>query len=231
MSIILLPFAMLPIFIALERIPRSIVDASADLGACAFQTFRDVVWPLSMQGTIVGATFTFVLALGDFITPQMVGGTSGFTFGRIIYSQFGFAFNWPFGAALSVILLVVVLIAIVGTEPAHPQRGTSCDPPVGHAHWSSSALIAGFVLLVLYGPLFVADLLLVLQVREQRRPVGQLLLRRLLVAGPRREHHRRGARTRCWSAASRSASRWSSARRSPSTTTAAGRGSARCCSS
>ncbi len=115
LSIILLPFAVLPIFIALERIPKSIVDASADLGASAFQSFRDVVWPLSMQGTIVGATFTFVLALGDFITPQMVGGMSGFTFGRIIYSQFGFAFNWPFGAALSVVLLIVVLIAIVGT--------------------------------------------------------------------------------------------------------------------
>ena len=56
-----------------------------------------------------------VLALGDFVTPQMVGGKSGFTFGRIIYSQFGFAFNWPFGAALSVILLAVVLAAIVAT--------------------------------------------------------------------------------------------------------------------
>ena len=74
-----------------------------------------VIWPLTLQGTIVGATFTFVLALGDFVTPQMVGGKSGFTFGRIIYSQFGFAFNWPFGAALSVILLAVVLAAIVAT--------------------------------------------------------------------------------------------------------------------
>ena len=115
LAVILLPFTVLPIFIALERIPRSILDASADLGASSFQSFRDVVWPLSVQGTVVGATFTFVLALGDFITPQMVGGTSGFTFGRIIYSQFGFAFNWPFGAALSVILLAVVLVAIVAT--------------------------------------------------------------------------------------------------------------------
>jgi spermidine/putrescine transport system permease protein len=116
LTILLLPFTVLPIFIALERIPRTLVDASADLGASAFQSFRDVVLPLSLQGTIVGATFTFVLALGDFITPQMVGGTSGFTFGRIIYSQFGFAYNWPFGAALSVILLVVVLVVLVGTS-------------------------------------------------------------------------------------------------------------------
>ena len=116
LTVLLLPFTVLPIFIALERIPRSLLDASADLGASAFQSFRDVVLPLSLQGTIVGATFTFVLALGDFITPQMVGGTSGFTFGRIIYSQFGFAYNWPFGAALSVILLIVVLLVLVGTS-------------------------------------------------------------------------------------------------------------------
>ena len=123
LTVLLLPFTVLPIFIALERIPRTLLDASADLGASAFQSFRDVVLPLSLQGTIVGATFTFVLALGDFVTPQMVGGTSGFTFGRIIYSQFGFAYNWPFGAALSVILLVVVLLVLAGasllTRPGH----------------------------------------------------------------------------------------------------------------
>jgi spermidine/putrescine transport system permease protein len=115
LSIILLPFAILPMFIALERIPQNILDASADLGASSWQTFRGVIWPLSMQGTAVGATFTFLLALGDFVTPQMVGGPNGVTYGRIIYSQFGFAFNWPFGAALSVVLLAVVMIAVVAT--------------------------------------------------------------------------------------------------------------------
>lgn len=112
-ALILLPFTILPIFIALEKIPRSLVDASADLGASAWQTFRKVVFPLSAQGTVVGASFTFVLALGDFVTPQMVGGQSGFTFGRIIYSQFGFAYNWPFGAALSVVLMLLVMASIV----------------------------------------------------------------------------------------------------------------------
>ena len=58
------------------------------------------------------AAVLFVLAIGDFLTPQMVGGQNGFTFGRIIYSQFGSAFNWPFGAALSVILAAVVILAI-----------------------------------------------------------------------------------------------------------------------
>ncbi len=116
LAVLLLPFAILPIFIALERIPRNILDASADLGASSWQTFSRIIWPLSLQGTIVAATFTFVLALGDFVTPQMVGGTSGMTFGRIIYTQFGFAFNWPFGAALSVILLVLVLAALLLTS-------------------------------------------------------------------------------------------------------------------
>ena len=116
LAVLLLPFAILPIFIALERIPRNILDASADLGASSWQTFRKVIWPLSLQGTIVAATFAFVLALGDFVTPQMVGGTSGMTFGRIIYSQFGFAFNWPFGAALSVVLLVLVLAVLLLTS-------------------------------------------------------------------------------------------------------------------
>lgn len=115
LAILLLPFTILPIFIALEKVPRNLLEASADLGASSWQTFRTVILPLTLPGTLVGASFTFVLALGDFITPQMVGGTSGFTFGRIIYSQFGLAFNWPFGAALSVILLVVVVLAMVVT--------------------------------------------------------------------------------------------------------------------
>jgi spermidine/putrescine transport system permease protein len=123
LAVILLPFAILPIFIALEKIPRNLFEASADLGASAAQTFRRVVLPLSLQGTLVGASFTFILAIGDFVTPQMVGGPDGFTFGRIIYSQFGMAFNWPFGAALSVFLLLAVLAAMalasrVGRLPA-----------------------------------------------------------------------------------------------------------------
>lgn len=112
LSVLLLPFAVLPIFLSLERIPRSLIDASADLGASGTQTFLRVILPLSLPGTVSALTFVFVLAIGDFLTPQMVGGQSGFTFGRIIYSQFGTAFNWPFGSALSVVLAAVVIAAI-----------------------------------------------------------------------------------------------------------------------
>jgi spermidine/putrescine transport system permease protein len=123
MAVIFLPFVILPIFLSLERIPANLIQASADLGAGAGATFRRVVLPLSLPGTLAGALFAFVLALGDFITPQMVGGPSGFTFGRVIWSQFGLAYNWPFGSALGVILFVLALLVIAaGGWAAGRQR-------------------------------------------------------------------------------------------------------------
>ena len=126
LTALLIPFAVLPIFLSLERIPRNLLEASADLGASNLQTFARVVLPLSLPGTAMAATFVFVLAIGDFLTPQMVGGLSGFTFGRIIYSQFGTAFNWPFGPALSVILAAVVILVIAaGAKLGGRQRGVA----------------------------------------------------------------------------------------------------------
>jgi spermidine/putrescine transport system permease protein len=122
LATLLVPFAILPIFVALERIPRNLLEASADLGARPLLTFLTVILPLSLQGVVIGASLTFVLAIGDYVTPQMVGGIEGFTFGRIIYSQFGFGNNWPFGAALSVILLIPVLMAIVAADRAGRAR-------------------------------------------------------------------------------------------------------------
>jgi spermidine/putrescine transport system permease protein len=117
LTILLIPFAILPIFLSLERIPKSLIEASNDLGASNLQTFRRIVLPLSAPGIMTAATFVFVLAIGDFLTPQMVGGQSGFTFGRIVYSQFGTAFNWPFGSALATILaLVIVAVIAIGSR-------------------------------------------------------------------------------------------------------------------
>jgi spermidine/putrescine transport system permease protein len=112
LTVLLIPFAVLPIFLSLERIPPSLLEASADLGASATYRFLTITLPLSLPGVAAAASFVFVLAIGDFLTPQMVGGPSGFTFGRVIYSQFGTAFNWPFGAALAVILSVVIITAL-----------------------------------------------------------------------------------------------------------------------
>ncbi len=113
LAIAILPFTILPIFVSLEKIPPALLEASADLGARSWPTFRRIIVPMSLPGTVVGVSFTFVLAVGDFIAPQLVGGVSGFTYGRAVYSQFGMAFNWPFGATLAVLLLVVVLGAMV----------------------------------------------------------------------------------------------------------------------
>ncbi|NWC92965.1 ABC transporter permease [Pseudomonas sp. IPO3778] len=113
MAVIYLPFGILPIFLALDRIPPSLIAAAADLGAKPGWTFLTIVLPLSLPGSIAGALFVMVIAIGDYLTPQMVGGSEGFTFGRAIWSQFGMAFNWPLGAALAVVLLVAV-IAIIG---------------------------------------------------------------------------------------------------------------------
>jgi spermidine/putrescine transport system permease protein len=121
MAVVYLPFAILPVFLSLERIPLGLIQASADLGARPGQSFRHVVLPLSLPGTIVGGLFVFILAMGDFVTPQMVGGTVGFTYGRVIQSQFGMGFNWPLGSALAVILLIVVL-AVIGLAGAVGRR-------------------------------------------------------------------------------------------------------------
>jgi spermidine/putrescine transport system permease protein len=123
LTALLIPFAVLPIFLSLEKLPRNLLDASADLGASEVQTFTRVILPLSLPGVIAAASFVFVLAIGDFLTPQMVGGQSGFTFGRIVYSQFGTAFNWPFGSALSVILCALVIVAILIGSRFGNKRG------------------------------------------------------------------------------------------------------------
>ncbi|HVJ41948.1 MAG TPA: ABC transporter permease [Dongiaceae bacterium] len=125
LTVLLIPFAVLPIFLSLEKLPRNLLDASADLGASELQTFVRVVLPLSLPGVVAAASFVFVLAIGDFLTPQMVGGNSGFTFGRIVYSQFGTAYNWPFGSALSVLLCAVVIIAILVGSRFGNKRGVA----------------------------------------------------------------------------------------------------------
>lgn len=109
---IFLPFVALPVYDALERLPRNLSEASDDLGANPLQTFLSVVLPLSMPGVIAGGTIVFCLSVGDFIAPQLLGGTESLMIANVIVSQFGAAFNWPFGAALAVITLIIVLIII-----------------------------------------------------------------------------------------------------------------------
>jgi spermidine/putrescine transport system permease protein len=123
MVVMYLPFVILPIYLSLERIAPSLIQASADLGGTQGNTFRHIVWPLSLPGVVSGTVFAFVLTMGDYITPQLVGGPNGFTFGRIVFSQFGAAYNWPLGAALAVILLLVSAVAMVIASFASRPKG------------------------------------------------------------------------------------------------------------
>jgi len=103
------PFAFLPIYASLEHIPRNLIEASHDLGASPFQTFWRVIFPLSLPGVLAGATFAFVLSLGDFLAPLLLGGPSGIMISNIVVSLFGAAYNWPLGAAISLCMLLLVL--------------------------------------------------------------------------------------------------------------------------
>jgi putative spermidine/putrescine transport system permease protein len=102
-----LPYMILPIHAALERVPRSLLQASADLGARPGQTFRHVVLPLAFPGVAAGSVFTFSLTLGDYIIPGVVG-APGYFIGMMVYQQQGTAGNIPLAAAFSVVPIVLI---------------------------------------------------------------------------------------------------------------------------
>ena len=103
------PFVFLPLYASLEHIPRNLIEASHDLGATPRATFLRVILPLSLPGLLAGATFAFVLTLGDFLAPQLVGGPSSIMIANIVQSLFGTAYDWPLGAAISVLILVLTI--------------------------------------------------------------------------------------------------------------------------
>jgi spermidine/putrescine transport system permease protein len=110
------PFVFLPIYANLEHIPRPLIEASQDLGAGPRATFLRVILPLSMPGLLAGATFAFVLSLGDFLAPLLVGGPSGTMIANIVQSLFGAAYDWPLGAAISVCILLITVALLFLTE-------------------------------------------------------------------------------------------------------------------
>ena len=110
------PFTFLPIYASLEHIPRNLVEASHDLGASPAQTFWRVILPLSIPGVVAGATFAFVLSLGDFLAPLLLGGSSGIMISNIVVSLFGAAYDWPLGAAVSLGMLVLVISLLFVSE-------------------------------------------------------------------------------------------------------------------
>ena len=107
-SYIWLPFMILPVYAALERIPHSYIEASRDLGARGGRTLRTVILPLALPGVVAGSIFTFSLTLGDYITPVLIGGASSQFIGNVVYDSVNQSSNLPFGAAFAVVPVVVM---------------------------------------------------------------------------------------------------------------------------
>ena len=112
-SYIWLPFMIIPTYAALERVPDSLLEAAADLGARRWRAVRDVVLPLVVPGLAAGSIFTFSLTLGDYITPILVGGASSQFIGNVVYSNIGIANNVPFAAALAMVPIAIMAVYLL----------------------------------------------------------------------------------------------------------------------
>ena len=108
-----LPFMVLPLYAAIERIDWSLIEAARDLYASGSEAFRRVTLPLSRPGIVAGSILVFIPSLGAYVTPDILGGAKATLLGNYIVSQFGAARNWPFGASLSGAILIVMLLATV----------------------------------------------------------------------------------------------------------------------
>jgi spermidine/putrescine transport system permease protein len=118
-----LPYMILPIYVSLEKLDRRLIEAAFDLGANRWHAFRRVILPLSMPGVVGGAILVFVPGLGAFISPELLGGAKSMMIGSLIQQQFGQSRNWPFGAALSFVLLLLVLIALSAHAARYRRSG------------------------------------------------------------------------------------------------------------
>ncbi len=108
-----LAFMILPIYAALDRMDPALIEAGKDLYGTPFQTFRYVTWPATFQGVLAGAVLVFLPAVGDFISAELLGGTETYMVGNLIQQQFYGADNWPFGAALTIVMMVFLMFFMV----------------------------------------------------------------------------------------------------------------------
>jgi spermidine/putrescine transport system permease protein len=124
-----LPFVALPIFVSLESLDRSLLEAASDLGASRLQAFRRVTLPLSMPGVVAAFLFVFIPTLGEFITPSLVGGATGYMYGNQIVDLFGTGFpDWETGAVLAMFLLgVVTVLTVAFSRFLQPRQVAAAD--------------------------------------------------------------------------------------------------------
>jgi spermidine/putrescine transport system permease protein len=106
-----LPFMILPTYVALERIDKRLIEAAFDLGANRWRVLSRIVLPLAMPGILAGSILVFVPCLGAYVSPELLGGGKSMMIGNLVQSQFGASRNWPFGAALAMLLIVILFAA------------------------------------------------------------------------------------------------------------------------
>jgi spermidine/putrescine transport system permease protein len=107
-----LPLMVFPLYVTIERLDRRLIEASRDLGAGRWETFRKVTLPLTLPGVITGSLLTFIPMTGEYVVPEILGGAKSFYVGSLVANQVLTAIDWPFGAALSLALIVVLLVVV-----------------------------------------------------------------------------------------------------------------------
>jgi spermidine/putrescine transport system permease protein len=110
---IYMPFMILPIYAVLEKLDDRLIEAAYDLGASGLRVFITVIIPLSLPGIVTGYIFVFIPAIGAFVTPELLGGTKGLMIGSIVAQQFGATYEYPFGSALSIVLIAIILAVTI----------------------------------------------------------------------------------------------------------------------
>lgn len=118
-----LPFMILPVYSTLERIDPRLIEVAYDLYANRYAVFRRVIWPLAKPGALVGASLVFAPALGSFLAPDLLGGGKKLLIGSLVQMQFTTSRNWPFGAALSIVVTVGVLLIFFARARKVPEEG------------------------------------------------------------------------------------------------------------
>ncbi|MBT5655094.1 MAG: ABC transporter permease subunit, partial [Alphaproteobacteria bacterium] len=120
-----LPFMILPIYVALDRLDPTLFEASHDLGATPFQTFLKIISPLTLPGIIAGSLLVFIPAIGEFVIPDLLGGSDTLMIGKVIWTEFFINRDWPVAAALAITMLLIIVVPIMLFQKFKSQESRS----------------------------------------------------------------------------------------------------------
>jgi putrescine transport system permease protein len=116
-----LPFMILPLYASLERMDMDLVEAAQDLGASRARAFWDITWPLAKPGTIAGCLLVFIPAMGEYVTPYLLGGPDSLFIGRVLFDEFFNNRDWPLASAVAVVLLLILIVPIIFLQRAQSR--------------------------------------------------------------------------------------------------------------